>query len=164
MRKITVLLFALALFVAFPKAAHAEATKNPLGDMPLVYSIILGNSLPTTIKAEVTYCRLTEDRSCRTITEEIESFEKFFFRPREYMNGEEEQFQPIFHIKATEIETGETAVAYMPFPGITKSSKDVEVAVVPDESAPEKIKIEFWKENNSLKLRIRQLNQYFCKI
>ena len=143
MKKICFVLFALALFATLPKATQAEAAKNPLGDMPLVYSIILGNSLPTTLKAEVTYCRLTEDRTCRTITEEIESFEKFFFRPREYMNGDEEQYQPIFHIKVTEIETGQSVVAYMPFPGVKETSMDLEVAVVLDESAPEGIKIEF---------------------
>lgn len=142
MRKSCLVLFVFALFATFSDFAYAAAPSNPLGDMPLVYSIIFGNSLPTTAKAEVTYCRLTEDRSCRTITEEIESFEKFFFRPREYMNGDEEQYQPIFHIKVTEIETGQTASAYMPFPGITKNSKDVEVAVVPDE-ATDGIKIEF---------------------
>lgn len=142
MRGICVILFALALFATFPNVAHAEATKNPLGDMPLVYSMILGNTLPTAIKVEVTYCRLTEDRSCRTYTEEIESLENYFFRTREYMNGDEEQFMPIFHVKATEIETGQSASAYMPFPGITKNSKNVQVAVVPDE-ANDGIKIEF---------------------
>lgn len=138
------ILVAAILCATLPVTVCADASKkeDPLDGMPLVYSIILGNSLPTTVKAEVTYCHLTEDRSCRTITEEIESFEKFFFRTRSYMVGEEEQLQPIFHIKATEIETGQEAVAYMPFPGVTKTSKDVEVAVVLDE-ATNGIKIEF---------------------
>lgn len=104
----------------------------------VIHSLIVGNTLEQPVKAEVTYCKASGDKACQTVSEEIEPFEKFFFRSRMVSSGEgEAQRQAIFHIKVTEPASEKEAIAYTPYPKTVKGPENVEVSVAEDKATKE---------------------------